>query len=50
MKKIIVAAAAVAVFTSGILSLYVNDKSVQHTPTTIKQCFYDYKKELASGD
>ena len=50
MKKIIVAAATAIVFTTGILSLYVNDKSVQNTPATIKQCFYDYKKELASGD
>ena len=48
MKKIIVAAAVI--FTSGLLSLYVNNKGIQNTPTTIKQSFYDYKKELASGD
>jgi len=48
MKKIVIA--AVVIFTSGILTLCVNQKNVQSTSTVIKQSFYDYKKELASGD
>jgi len=48
MKKIIVA--AVIIFTSGVLSLYVNNKPSQSTSATIKATFYDYKKELGSGD
>jgi hypothetical protein len=48
MKKIIVAAAII--FTSGFLSLYINNKSSQSSSATIKVTFYDYKKELGSGD
>jgi len=48
MKKIIIAVAVI--FTSGILTLCVNQKSVQPTSAVIKQSFYDCKKELASGD
>jgi hypothetical protein len=48
MKKVIIAAAVI--FASGILSLYVNENIVHPTSATIKHNFYDYKKELASGD
>jgi len=48
MKKIIIAAAII--FTSGVLSLYINNKPSQLTSAAIKINFYDYKKELGSGD
>jgi len=48
MKKIIIA--ATVIFTSGVLSLYVNNKPSQSSSAAIKITFYDYKKELGSGD
>jgi hypothetical protein len=48
MKKIIVAAAVV--ITSGVLSIYVNNKPSQQASATVKIIFYDYKKELGNGD
>ena len=48
MKKILIVAAVI--FTSGALSLYINNKPSQSTSTSIKVIFYDYKKELGSGD
>ena len=48
MKKIIVAAAVI--LTSGVLSIYINNKPLQSASAAVKINFYDYKKELGSGD
>jgi hypothetical protein len=48
MKKLAIAAAVI--FTAGILSIHLTEKTNQPTSTVIKHAFYDYKKELASGD
>jgi len=48
MKKILIAAAVI--FTTGIVSLYISNNNVQLTTGTIQQTFFNYQKELASGD
>jgi len=48
MKKILIVAAVI--FTSGIISLHLNEKSSHHAAANTKQTFYDYRKELASAD
>jgi hypothetical protein len=48
MKKILIAAALI--FTTGIVSLCINNNNVQSTSNAIQQTFFNYQKELASGD
>jgi len=48
MKKILIAAAVI--FSIGMVSLYTSQNSVQTTANTIQQNFFNYQKELASGD
>jgi hypothetical protein len=48
MKRVIIAAALV--FVAGFVSVYTKQVRVQNTNNTVKVTFFNYQKELASGD